>query len=348
MIDYIKVYAWTKCTDPSQSDLTSDFCSRAGVVTDASNWGGPGDYGDVDFGGQAPLGSWWRNNKNWREIYGILTTNPVTSLAWQEEDIDTAQFGVALFTREDSGFFTACYKVKVEIYRSTGMSVYKPSADGSYLGCSLQPAEGDTYDYLSDDDEDTYIYANYRGGTNFWCSSVLVERKVNTYPSNDTARVSSIRRIYHPGLYRMELALGELGFEVDVSEVGMRKIPDEVEEPEIPSEDEQPAAVPVGKELTPEDWTEIIKQQQASDWYKSVTTPPPTVSTKTTALDQMPTFKPSPSDKTIPISSKKKFTVTLANGSVTTVQADNLSTAKWLAWESFERWGIKVISVVEG
>ena len=56
------------------------------------------------------------------------------------------------------------------------------------------------------------------------------------HPSDDVARVSSIRRIYHPGLYRMEIALGDLGFEWDVSEVGMRLIPDEVKEPEVPEE----------------------------------------------------------------------------------------------------------------
>jgi len=166
------------------------------------------------------------------------------------------------------------------------------------------------------------------------------------HPSDDVARVSSIRRIYHPGLYRMEVALGDLGFEWDVSEVGMRKIPDEVEEPEAPGE--EPSVVPQGEPLTEADWAEIIKQQQASDWYKQMTAPPPTVSTHTTALAQMPTWMPPPSGKTTPISNKKKFTVTLANGSVTTIQADNLATAKWLAQESYGRWGIKVISVVEG
>lgn len=47
------------------------------------------------------------------------------------------------------------------------------------------------------------------------------------YPSSFT-RVSSIRRAYRPGYYRMELGLGDLGFDWDVSEVGMKKVPDEV------------------------------------------------------------------------------------------------------------------------
>lgn len=49
-------------------------------------------------------------------------------------------------------------------------------------------------------------------------------------------RVSSIRRIYRPGLYRMEVALGDLGFDVEVSEAAIKRVPDEVAEPEKPDE----------------------------------------------------------------------------------------------------------------
>lgn len=56
------------------------------------------------------------------------------------------------------------------------------------------------------------------------------------YPSDASARVSSIRRVYHPGLYRMELAVGDLGFNVDVSEAAIKRVPDEVAEPGAPEE----------------------------------------------------------------------------------------------------------------
>ena len=55
------------------------------------------------------------------------------------------------------------------------------------------------------------------------------------YPSNSMARVSSIRRVYHPGLYRMEVALGDLGFDVDVAEAAIKKISDKIKETEKPS-----------------------------------------------------------------------------------------------------------------
>lgn len=57
-----------------------------------------------------------------------------------------------------------------------------------------------------------------------------VDSVVLSYPSDSVARVSSIRRIYRPGLYRMEVALGDLGFDVDVVEAAMKKITEGVSE----------------------------------------------------------------------------------------------------------------------
>ena len=105
------------------------------------------------------------------------------------------------------------------------------------------------------------------------------------YPSDAVARVSSIRRIYRPGLYRMELGLGDLGFDVDVSEAAIKRVPDEVSEPEVLPEEEELVQPTV---YAPEDWAEVFKEQWASDWYKAMTAPPPTVSTKTTAPFRIP------------------------------------------------------------
>lgn len=118
------------------------------------------------------------------------------------------------------------------------------------------------------------------------------------YPSDSMARVSSIRRIYHPGLYRMEVALGDLGFDGDVAEAAIKKIVGEVMLPEVPPA-EPTVTVPQGTVLTPEDWAKIIAEQQKSEWYKAITNPP-TVSTHTTApAPPPPTFKPSSTDKIV-------------------------------------------------
>lgn len=60
----------------------------------------------------------------------------------------------------------------------------------------------------------------------------------DVYPTDAMARVSSVRRIYKPGIYRMEIAFGDLGFDMDVAELGVRKVVGDVEEPKHPSTDE--------------------------------------------------------------------------------------------------------------
>jgi len=106
------------------------------------------------------------------------------------------------------------------------------------------------------------------------------------FPSDSMARVSSIRRIYRPGFYRMEIALGDLGFDVDVADTAVKKTIEEVKEPE---KIEPPSTSwPKGRELTEEDLRELVRKQQASEWYKAMTQPPPLVSTHTTAPYSIP------------------------------------------------------------
>ena len=57
------------------------------------------------------------------------------------------------------------------------------------------------------------------------------------YPTVSTSRVSSVRHIFRPGFFRMQVALGELGFDVDVAEATVRKTLDTAEEiADTPSE----------------------------------------------------------------------------------------------------------------
>jgi len=98
------------------------------------------------------------------------------------------------------------------------------------------------------------------------------------------ARVSSIHRVYRPGLYRMEVALGDLGFDVDVAEAAVKKVVAEVEPPVESVECSMDSDCPDGyvcvngrctprsttpqptKVMTPADWTDIIVQQVKEGW----------------------------------------------------------------------------------
>lgn len=85
------------------------------------------------------------------------------------------------------------------------------------------------------------------------------------FPTDPVARVSGIRRVYRPGLYRMELNLGDIGFAIDVSSAGFSHVPEVIEEPEVPGE-EKPSAVPAGVPMTEADWAEVIIQQVKEGW----------------------------------------------------------------------------------
>ncbi len=52
------------------------------------------------------------------------------------------------------------------------------------------------------------------------------------FPVDDVARVSSIRHIVRPGFARMQVGLGDLGFDIDIAEATVRKELDTSKEPE--------------------------------------------------------------------------------------------------------------------
>lgn len=52
------------------------------------------------------------------------------------------------------------------------------------------------------------------------------------FPSDDVARVSSIRHIFRPGLFAMQVALGALGFDIDIAEASVRAALDTAKEVE--------------------------------------------------------------------------------------------------------------------
>jgi len=64
----------------------------------------------------------------------------------------------------------------------------------------------------------------------------------NVYPSDTISRVSSIRHIYRPGFFRMQVGLGDLGFDIDVAESAVRSALDTTKEVVEP-----PAELPVTK-----------------------------------------------------------------------------------------------------
>lgn len=74
------------------------------------------------------------------------------------------------------------------------------------------------------------IYTSYDMFFEEWGAARLL-------PIDDVARVSSIRHIFRPGFFRMQVALGELGFDVDVAEAVVRKTLETAKEVEdVPAE----------------------------------------------------------------------------------------------------------------
>lgn len=127
-----------------------------------------------------------------------------------------------------------------------------------------------------------------------WSDSLYFST-ASVYPSDAMARVSSIHKVFKPGLYRMEVALGDLGFDWDVAEAAMRKVVAEVAEPETPPE-EPTTSVPTGTPLTQEDFDKIVKQTK--EVYPTVAELP-TVATHTTAPYTIPDFNPSAPPTTV-------------------------------------------------
>jgi len=124
-----------------------------------------------------------------------------------------------------------------------------------------------------------------------------VDSAILEFPTDNMARVSSIRRIYHPGLYRMEVALGDLGFDVDVAEAAVKKIAGEVAEPEKPPTPRTPDEAFAGAEARGRRQGELITFNQ--DAYDAMFPSAPVVSTKTTAPAHPPTLQSSWVDRPI-------------------------------------------------
>ena len=164
------------------------------------------------------------------------------------------------------------------------------------------------------------------------------------YPSDSVARVSSIRRIYRPGLLRMEIGVGELGFDVEVSEAAIKRVPDDVTEPEVPPEDGE--AVRGGEPITPEDWAEIIKQQQATEWFKAMTAPAPVWSGKYTAPEQLK-FLDIPAKAGTPAAQTTKNFIATFSGGKTQVVGLPVGTTIKEARKIAASWGIGVMSIRE-
>jgi len=117
------------------------------------------------------------------------------------------------------------------------------------------------------------------------------------FPSDSMARVSSIRRVYRPGSYRMEMSLGSLGADIDIADTGVKKIVEEVKEPKEPEKVEEPEEAFAGAEARGRRQGELVTFNQ--DAYNAMFPPTPVVSTKTTAPAPQPTLQQSWVDRPI-------------------------------------------------
>jgi len=97
------------------------------------------------------------------------------------------------------------------------------------------------------------------------------------YPSDSMARVSSIRHIFRPGFYRMQVGLGDIGLDIDVAEATVRKALDTAKEvdikpwelpfPELPPKEPLPTIKPWELPF-PEADISVPKPPEPSLWQK--------------------------------------------------------------------------------
>jgi len=83
------------------------------------------------------------------------------------------------------------------------------------------------------------------------------------YPSDAIARVSSIRHIYRPGMYRMQVGLGDLGLDIDIAEAAIRReLEEEVIQEPIPDIPAMPTIItcPIcGMQVLLDDWVNHLE-----------------------------------------------------------------------------------------
>ncbi len=81
------------------------------------------------------------------------------------------------------------------------------------------------------------------------------------FPSDDVARASSIRHIFRPGFFRMQVGLSDLGLDIDIAESTVRAALDTAKEVEPPVEPvvTEPSGIPPGEPR----WEARISEEEA-------------------------------------------------------------------------------------
>jgi len=200
-------------------------------------------------------------NDGYPYLQAIPYPPTVTTLSATDVDLDSA----VLNGRIDEDGNDACeYRFRfreqsTEYYEETLFANSKVAGNTfSELITGLK--QSTTYEFAAQ--------ARNSGGYSAWGDTLTFKTTSTEYlPSDAMARVSSIRRVYRPGLYRMEVGLGDLGLDVDMSEVGISRVPDNISEPEVPA---------MTVEETLRDIADYLRESAPSNlpWWMTTTNPP--------------------------------------------------------------------------
>ncbi len=194
--------------------------------------------------------------------YWEITTNPFTGGAWTWGEINALQAGITLQYWKGIGVSSTghCTQVYVQVFfppglattttdYATSVEAAAASLNGTLDGDGGDPCDcgfewglttdyGETTSTESKETGETFsqaisglvggtayhfrAFATNATGTGYGADKVLVAGE-STFPTDTVARVSSIRHIFRPGLFRMQAGLGDLGFDVDVAETTVRR-----------------------------------------------------------------------------------------------------------------------------
>lgn len=219
----------------TSSDGTINSCSAAGAVTAAGTYGG----GFVGF------------------AWGDIDPNTITNCYAKGNVTVTGQYAGGFVGRQRSTggdvVIDNCYSTGAATGGSSVGGFCGDNTGGTITDCFW---DTDTSGQAASDGGTGKSTAQMKttttftdGGWNFVTIWYIDGVTNNGYPalsggtiigqSDFVARVSSIRHIYRPGSFKMQVTLGDLGFDVDVAEATVRKELDTAKEvetapPEIP------------------------------------------------------------------------------------------------------------------
>lgn len=163
-------------------------------------------------------------------VSGYIQSLELTTVAGSYPTVTTqAMTSIAATTATGNGNMVSLGVPNATQHGHCWSTTITPTTDDSKTENGAPGATGAFTSSLTSLAEDTkyYVraYATNAHGTSYGSQVVFTSGATGSgtvFPVDDVARASSIRHIFRPGFFRMQVGLGDLGFDVDVAEGTVR------------------------------------------------------------------------------------------------------------------------------